>query len=159
MKFGARREPEAVELGAGRRVEPLPALRGGVEQSIREAFLARATTTAWGRVARGAASVAAAARPAARRALGDRERQAVHPPPLVPAGRDPHTHAAHRGVPGPREHVHAHPSGLLVVDEMAAHGASGMGFTDWWRIQQEVIDAIPWNAYVMWDRGVNVGST
>lgn len=47
--------------------------------------------------------------------------------------------------------------GYKVADEMAAHGASGLGFTDWWGYKQEVIDAIPWNAYLMWDRGVNVG--
>jgi hypothetical protein len=47
--------------------------------------------------------------------------------------------------------------GYKVADEMAAHGASAMGFTDWWAYKYEVIDAIPWNAYLMWDRGVNVG--
>jgi hypothetical protein len=47
--------------------------------------------------------------------------------------------------------------GYKVADEMAVHGASGMGFTDWWGYKQEVIDAIPWNGYLMWDRGVNVG--
>jgi imidazolonepropionase-like amidohydrolase len=47
--------------------------------------------------------------------------------------------------------------GYKVADEMALHGASAMGFTDWWGYKQEVIDAIPWNGYLMWDRGVNVG--
>ena len=47
--------------------------------------------------------------------------------------------------------------GYKVADEMATHGASAMGFTDWWGYKQEVIDAIPWNGYLMWDRGVNVG--
>ena len=47
--------------------------------------------------------------------------------------------------------------GYKVADEMAKHGASGMGFTDWWQYKQEVIDAIPYNGYLMWDRGVNVG--
>lgn len=47
--------------------------------------------------------------------------------------------------------------GYKVADEMASHGASAMGFTDWWGYKQEVIDAIPWNGYLMWDRGVNVG--
>ncbi len=47
--------------------------------------------------------------------------------------------------------------GYKVADEMASHGASGMGFTDWWGYKQEVIDAIPYNGYLMWDRGVNVG--
>ena len=47
--------------------------------------------------------------------------------------------------------------GYKVADEMAAHGASAMGFTDWWGYKFEVIDAIPYNGYLMWDRGVNVG--
>jgi len=47
--------------------------------------------------------------------------------------------------------------GYKVADEMAKHGASGMGFTDWWQYKQEVIDAIPYNGYLMWDRGVNTG--
>ncbi|MEO5987313.1 MAG: amidohydrolase family protein [Candidatus Eisenbacteria bacterium] len=47
--------------------------------------------------------------------------------------------------------------GYKVADEMAKHGASAMGFTDWWQYKQEVIDAIPYNGYLMWDRGVNVG--
>jgi hypothetical protein len=47
--------------------------------------------------------------------------------------------------------------GYKIADEMAAHGASGIGFSDWWQYKQEVIDAIPQNAWLMWDRGVNVG--
>ena len=47
--------------------------------------------------------------------------------------------------------------GYKVADEMAAHGASGLGFTDWWAYKFEVYDAIPYNAYLMWDRGVNTG--
>jgi hypothetical protein len=40
---------------------------------------------------------------------------------------------------------------------MAAHGASALGFSDWWAYKYEVVDAIPYNMYLMWDRGVNVG--
>jgi hypothetical protein len=47
--------------------------------------------------------------------------------------------------------------GYKVADEMAVHGASALGFSDWWGYKQEVIDAIPWNNYLMWDRGVNAG--
>jgi imidazolonepropionase-like amidohydrolase len=47
--------------------------------------------------------------------------------------------------------------GYKVADEIAATGASALGFSDWWGYKQEVIDAIPWNEYLMWDRGVNVG--
>jgi imidazolonepropionase-like amidohydrolase len=46
--------------------------------------------------------------------------------------------------------------GYKVADEMAAHGAAGSSFSDWWAYKYEVIDAIPWNGYLMWDRGVTV---
>jgi imidazolonepropionase-like amidohydrolase len=47
--------------------------------------------------------------------------------------------------------------GYKVADEMAAHGASALGFSDWWAYKYEVIDAIPWNGYLTWSRGVNTG--
>lgn len=47
--------------------------------------------------------------------------------------------------------------GYKVADEMAAHGASAVGFSDWWAYKYEVIDAIPWNGYLTWSRGVNTG--
>ena len=46
--------------------------------------------------------------------------------------------------------------GYKVADEMAAHGASASSFSDWWAYKYEVVDAIPYNGYLMWDRGVNV---
>jgi imidazolonepropionase-like amidohydrolase len=47
--------------------------------------------------------------------------------------------------------------GYKVADEMATHGASAMSFSDWWAYKFEVIDAIPHNGFLMWDRGVNTG--
>jgi imidazolonepropionase-like amidohydrolase len=47
--------------------------------------------------------------------------------------------------------------GYKVADEMAAHGSSAIGFSDWWGYKFEVIDAIPYSGYIMWDRGVNTG--
>jgi imidazolonepropionase-like amidohydrolase len=44
--------------------------------------------------------------------------------------------------------------GYKVADEMAAHGAAGSSFSDWWAYKFEVYDAIPYNGYLMWDRGV-----
>ena len=44
--------------------------------------------------------------------------------------------------------------GYKVADEMASHGAGGSSFSDWWAYKYEVIDAIPHNGYLMWDRGV-----
>ncbi len=46
--------------------------------------------------------------------------------------------------------------GYKVADEMAKHGAGGSTFSDWWAYKFEVIDAIPYNGYLMWDRGVTV---
>jgi hypothetical protein len=36
--------------------------------------------------------------------------------------------------------------GYKVADKMAAHGASGSTFSDWWAYKMEVGDAIPYNA-------------
>jgi imidazolonepropionase-like amidohydrolase len=47
--------------------------------------------------------------------------------------------------------------GYKVADEIATHGASAVGFSDWWGYKFEVIDAIPYSGYIMWDRGVNTG--
>jgi imidazolonepropionase-like amidohydrolase len=44
-----------------------------------------------------------------------------------------------------------------IADEIAAEGTSAIGFSDWWAYKYEVIDGIPWNGYLLWDRGVNVG--
>ncbi len=46
--------------------------------------------------------------------------------------------------------------GYKVADEMAAHGAGGSSFSDWWAYKFEVYDAIPFNGAIMWDRGVLV---
>ena len=44
--------------------------------------------------------------------------------------------------------------GYKVADEMAAHGATASGFSDWWAYKFEVYDAIPYAPFLMWDRGV-----
>ena len=46
--------------------------------------------------------------------------------------------------------------GYKVADEMASHGAGASAFSDWWAYKFEVIDAIPFNGFLMWDRGVTV---
>jgi len=46
--------------------------------------------------------------------------------------------------------------GYKVADEIAAHGATASCFSDWWAYKFEVIDAIPYNGYLMWDRGITV---
>ncbi len=44
--------------------------------------------------------------------------------------------------------------GFRVADEMAAHGAGGSTFTDWWQYKLEAYDAIPHNAAIMHAHGV-----
>jgi len=44
--------------------------------------------------------------------------------------------------------------GYKVADEMAAHGAGGSTFSDWWGYKLEAYDAIPYNASIMNEHGV-----
>ena len=44
--------------------------------------------------------------------------------------------------------------GYKVADEMAAHGAGGSTFSDWWSFKMEAFEAIPYNAAIMQSRGV-----
>jgi imidazolonepropionase-like amidohydrolase len=46
--------------------------------------------------------------------------------------------------------------GYKVADEMAAHGAAGSTFSDWWAYKVEAYDAIPYNASLMAQHGVVV---
>ncbi len=44
--------------------------------------------------------------------------------------------------------------GYKVAEEMAAHGAGGSTFSDWWAYKMEAFDAIPYNATLMTRKGV-----
>jgi imidazolonepropionase-like amidohydrolase len=44
--------------------------------------------------------------------------------------------------------------GYKVAKEMAAHGAGGSTFSDWWNYKVEAADAIPYNAAIMARKGV-----
>ncbi len=46
--------------------------------------------------------------------------------------------------------------GYKVADKMKAHGANASTFSDWWNYKMEVVDAIPYNAFIMNKVGVNV---
>lgn len=46
--------------------------------------------------------------------------------------------------------------GYKVADEIAAHGAGASTFSDWWAFKYEARDAIPYNAALMHERGVQV---
>ncbi len=138
-----------------------PQTRQGVEQSIRERFLAaREYQKRW----------------KAYKAAGGAKSQ------LVPPRRDLQLEAVAEILDGNRL-VHSHSyradeilmllglskefgftiatfqhvlEGYKVADELAAHGAGASTFSDWWAYKFEVIDAIPHNGAIMWDRGVTV---
>jgi imidazolonepropionase-like amidohydrolase len=46
--------------------------------------------------------------------------------------------------------------GYKVAKEIAAHGAGGSTFSDWWAYKVEAVDAIPYNAAIMTRKGVLV---
>ncbi len=46
--------------------------------------------------------------------------------------------------------------GYKVADKMKAHGAAASTFSDWWAYKNEVQDAIPYNATIMHNVGLNV---
>jgi len=46
--------------------------------------------------------------------------------------------------------------GYKVADKMKAHGANASTFSDWWNYKMEVVDAIPYNAWIMQQAGLNV---
>ena len=46
--------------------------------------------------------------------------------------------------------------GYKVADKMKAHGSNASTFSDWWAYKMEVVDAIPYNAYIMQQVGLNV---
>lgn len=46
--------------------------------------------------------------------------------------------------------------GYKVAPEMAAHGATGSTFSDWWAYKFEVLDAIPYNGALMHRAGISV---
>ncbi len=157
VKFALGENPKQSNWGADA-TSRYPKSRAGVEQSIREAFLAaKDYDRAWSEFSSG-------------------ER-------TLPPRRDLQLEALSEIVSGKRL-IHAHSyrqdeilmlmrlaeefgitvntfthilEGYKVADEMALHGAAGMGFSDWWGYKQEVIDAIPHNGYLMWDRGVVTG--
>jgi imidazolonepropionase-like amidohydrolase len=157
VKFALGENPKQSNWGNDR-TDRYPKTRAGVEQSIRDAFIAaRDYDRAW-------AEFRAGQRP-------------------LPPRRDLQLDALSEIVNG-RRHIHAHSyrqdeilmlirvaeefgikvntfthilEGYKVADEMAVHGSTGMGFSDWWGYKQEVIDAIPHNGFLMWDRGVVTG--
>lgn len=148
-----------------------PQTRLGVEQVIRQAFLAARDY----RAAQEAHATASSAGPERRG-----RRAAPETPPRVPPRRDLQLEAIVEMLDGTRL-IHSHSyradeilmllrlteefgtkvaslqhvlEGYKVADEIAAHGAGASTFSDWWAYKYEVVDAIPHNGAILWDRGV-----
>lgn len=157
VKFALGENPKQSNFGV-ERTNRYPKSRSGVENSIREAFLrAQDYDRAFAEFKAGQRAV-----PPRRDLQLDALSEIVH------GTRQIHCHSYRQDEIlmlmrltesfGFRVNTFTHIlEGYKVADEMASHGASAMGFTDWWGYKQEVIDAIPWNGYLMWDRGVNAG--
>jgi imidazolonepropionase-like amidohydrolase len=134
-----------------------PQTRMGVEQIIRDAFVAaREYTAARERYLREKSG------PPPRR---DLELEALAE--ILAGTRDIHCHAYRQDEIlmlmrlaeelGFRVAVFQHIlEGYKVADVMARHGAAGSSFSDWWAFKLEVYDAIPYNGAIMHDQGVLV---
>jgi N-acetylglucosamine-6-phosphate deacetylase len=156
IKFALGENPKQANFGADR-TGRYPQTRGGVEQVIRDAFT------------RGKDYEQAMAEwKAGKRALPPRrDLQLDALAEILESKRFVHSHSYRQDEilmlmrvaedygfrVGTFQHVL---EGYKVADEMAKHGAGGSTFSDWWGYKQEVIDAIPWNGFLMWDRGVVV---
>jgi imidazolonepropionase-like amidohydrolase len=162
IKFALGENPKQSNFSAPGRERRYPATRMGVEESIRERFLAaRAYAREWGEYNR----------------LSDAEKSRREPP-----RRDLQLDAIAEILSGQRL-VHSHSyrqdeilalirlaedfgfhiatfqhvlEGYKVADEMAAHGAAGSTFSDWWAYKLEAYDAVPYNGALMARRGVIV---
>ena len=159
IKFALGENPKRANVGGFLAAAPrrYPATRGGVEQVIREAFSK----------ARDYQEALADFR-AGRRLIPPRpDLQTEAVVAILEKKRLIHAHSYRQDEIlmlmrlteefGTRVETFQHIlEGYKVADEMATHGASASAFSDWWAYKFEVMDAIPWNGYLMWDRGVTV---
>jgi len=156
IKFALGENPKQANFGADANGR-YPQTRLGVEQTIRDAFIrARDYQQSW-------ADWKAGRRPYPPR----RDLQLDALSEILQGRRIVHSHSYRQDEilmlmrvadefgfkMGTFQHVL---EGYKVADEMAKHGAGGSTFSDWWAYKYEVIDAIPYNGYLMWDRGVTV---
>jgi imidazolonepropionase-like amidohydrolase len=163
IKFALGENPKRSNFTPPPGVEPrYPATRLGVEETIREAFIqARDYKKQWEDYNR-------------KKAAGEQN--------LMPPRRDEKLEPLVEVLEGKR-YVHAHCyradeilmlirvanefgfkirtfqhvlEGYKIADEIAASGAGGSTFSDWWAYKMEAFDAIPYNAALMTERGVVV---
>jgi imidazolonepropionase-like amidohydrolase len=163
IKFALGENPKRSNFTPPPGVEPrYPATRMGVEETIREAFIeAREYKKQWDDYNR-------------KKAAGEQN--------LLPPRRNEKLEPLVEVMEGKR-YVHAHCyradeilmlirvanefgfkvrtfqhvlEGYKIGDEIAASGAGGSTFSDWWAYKMEAFDAIPYNAALMTERGVVV---
>lgn len=163
IKFALGENPKRSNFSPPPGIEPrYPATRLGVEETIREAFIeARQYKKDWDDYKQ-------------KKAAGNQN--------LIPPRRDEKLEPLVEVLEGKR-YVHAHCyradeilmlirvanefgfkirtfqhvlEGYKIADEIAASGAGGSTFSDWWAYKMEAFDAIPYNAALMTDRGVIV---
>ncbi|MGB8540234.1 MAG: amidohydrolase [Candidatus Acidiferrales bacterium] len=163
IKFALGENPKRSNFTPPPGAEPrYPATRMGVEETIREAFIeAREYKKQWDDYSR-------------KKAAGDQN--------LLPPRRNEKLEPLVEVMEGKR-YVHAHCyradeilmlirvanefgfkvrtfqhvlEGYKIADEIAASGAGGSTFSDWWAYKMEAFDAIPYNAALMTERGVVV---
>jgi imidazolonepropionase-like amidohydrolase len=163
IKFALGENPKRSNFSPPPGIEPrYPATRLGVEETIREAFIeARQYKKDWDDYKQ-------------KKAAGDQN--------LIPPRRDEKLEPLVEVLEGKR-YVHSHCyradeilmlirvadefgfkirtfqhvlEGYKIADEIAASGAGGSTFSDWWAYKMEAFDAIPYNAALMTDRGVVV---
>jgi imidazolonepropionase-like amidohydrolase len=170
IKFALGENPKDMRFGGGGQPQPprrYPATRMGVEYVIRDAFTrAKAYQREWQdyeRRRRAASESATTVAPLA-------PRRDLQLEPLVEILEDKrlvHAHAYRADEilmlirvadeMGFKIATFQHVlEGYKVADEMAAHGAGGSTFSDWWAYKVEAEDAIPYNATLMHKRGVLV---
>jgi len=161
IKFALGENPKDMAIGQQTGPRRYPMTRMGVEFVIRDAFTrAKAYQKAW----------------------QEYDRKKATTPGLVPPRRDLQLEPLVEILEGKRL-VHAHCyradeilmlirlaeemgfkiatfqhvlEGYKVAKEIAAHGAGGSTFSDWWAYKVEAIDAIPENAAIMTRKGVLV---
>src|ERR1700693_1895597 len=163
IKFALGENPKRSNFAPPPGVEPrYPATRMGVEETIREAFIEaceyKNQRDDYNR----------------KKAAGDQD--------LLPPRRNEKLEPLGEGMEGKR-YVHAHCyradeilmlirvanefgfkvrtfqhvlEGYKIADEIAASGAGGSTFSDWWAYKMESYDAIPYNAAIMMRKGVLV---
>ena len=171
IKFALGENPKDMRFGGGGQPQPprrYPITRAGVEYVIRDAFTrAKAYQRDWQDYER-------------RRKATDSN--AANAAPILAPRRDLQLESLVEILEGKRlVHAHAYRAdeilmlirvademgfkiatfqhvleGYKVADEMAAHGAGGSTFSDWWAYKVEAEDAIPYNPTIMHKRGVLV---